>query len=480
MIRTLHCIVALFGLVLPLRAGQAEFAQQLQRKMPRLLARYNVPGAEIAYIHNGEVAWSRAYGTLNVQTNEPLRPGLLFNFGSCGKVLTAWGIMRLVEQGKIDLDGPANRYLKRYRIQSSQFDAKAVTIRRLLSHTAGLTVHGFGDYGEGERLPSLVDMLNGGNQSDGRVYINWQPGTQFHYSGGGFVILQMIIEDVTGESFADFIQREVTNPLGMTSLHWVWTPELIRKAAIPYDNDNRPVGYRQLASQAVGSEVGTVSDFARFIAAAVEGPQREPVGRGVLRPETVQQMLQAQPNTNGTQGLGYGLLSVLGEPMAAHGGFNPGWSAVFYLDLLHREGLVFASSSSNASPLEGAIEVLWLQTVVSPLLVGRALMWVSAFLGIALALSMLWIGFQVGSGQRTKASFKLRRLFVVLPWAVLALMWGCVFYSSLLIPFSSAGAWPAQVHIVMAMLLVWVGFSLFVTLLPRTNLRVRRARSGAR
>lgn len=94
-------------------------------------------------------------------------------------------------------------------------------------------------------------MLNGGNQSDGRVYIKWQPGAELHYSGGGFVILQTVIEDVTGEPFADFMQREVTSPLRMTSLHWTWTPELIRKAAkktvimVPADggaNGRQPTG----------------------------------------------------------------------------------------------------------------------------------------------------------------------------------------------------------------------------------------------
>jgi CubicO group peptidase (beta-lactamase class C family) len=104
------CLISvLLGLAVPIQASVSEFAAQLQKKMPSLLARYNIPGAEIAYIHNGEVAWSQAYGTLSAYTHEPLRPGLVFNFGSCGKVLTAWGIMRLVDQGKIDLDVPANR-----------------------------------------------------------------------------------------------------------------------------------------------------------------------------------------------------------------------------------------------------------------------------------------------------------------------------------------------------------------------------------
>lgn len=126
---------------------------------------------------------------------------MVFNQGSDGKVLTAWGIMRLVEDGKVELDTPANRYLKRWQIRSTKFDPNGITIRRLLSHTAGLTVHGFADYSQGERLPSLVEVLEGKNRNDGPVFIQWQPGSTEEYSSGGFVIRQMIIEDVSGEPF---------------------------------------------------------------------------------------------------------------------------------------------------------------------------------------------------------------------------------------------------------------------------------------
>jgi CubicO group peptidase (beta-lactamase class C family) len=275
----------------------------------------------------------------------------------------------------------------------------------------------------------------------------------------------MVIEDVKGEPFSDFMEKEVTKPLGMASLHWTWTPELIRQAAIPYIKNNQPVGYRQLACQAIGSEVGTVSDFARFIAAAVEGPNGESVGRGVLKSETVRQMLQAQLNTGGTAGLGYGLQSVFGERIAVHSGGNPGWSAIFWLDLLRREGFVLGSSSSNASPLESAIVMLWEQTVR----MRGTFMWLLAILGLSLALSILWLRSQVRSGQRTKSSFKLRRIFIPLPWAILALLWGCLFYSSLLLPFAFPDAWPPQIHIIIAVLLVWIVFGSFVMLLPKTN-----------
>ena len=95
----------------------------------------------------------------SVNSRRYMRPDMVFNHGSNGKVLTMWGIMRLVEQGGVELDAPANRYLKRWQLRSSQFDPAGVTIRRLLSHTAGLTVHGFLDYDQRRRLPSLVEIL---------------------------------------------------------------------------------------------------------------------------------------------------------------------------------------------------------------------------------------------------------------------------------------------------------------------------------
>src|SRR5688572_6600757 len=328
-------------------AAEDPFAVALQEGMPALLRSNQVPGAVVSCIKNGEVAWTKAFGVADLKTSSPMRPDMVFNHGSDGKVLTAWAMMRMVEAGKVDLDAPANRYLKRWQIRSTKFDANAVTPRRLISHTAGLTVHGFKDYEQGVPLPGLVEVLEGKNKDDGAVFIKWEPGTTNVYSGGGFVIAQMIIEDVSGQPFAQFMRREVAEPLGLSSLEWVWTPELERRAPTPYDRKQKEVGYRQLASQAVGSEICTVPDFARFVAAAVTGPRNEPPGRGVLKPETISIMLQTQPNITPSGGLGYGIAFGRGEKSLAHSGHNAGWYAIFAISVERRDGLVIASNSSN-------------------------------------------------------------------------------------------------------------------------------------
>jgi CubicO group peptidase (beta-lactamase class C family) len=469
----------------PALQGQANFGDQMESQMPALLEQYRVPGAVAAYIQDGQVLWTRAYGVANRRSGEPMSPEMVFNFGSCGKVLTAWGVMRLVEQGKLSLDAPANQYLKRWRLESDQFNPDEVTIRRLLSHTAGLTVHGYSDYGPRRSLPSLAQLLDGANQGDGRVFIQWQPGTVSQYSGGGFVILEMIIEDVTGEPFAAFMEREVTTPLGMASLQWTWTPESIAEAAVPHGPQGEPVGYRLLASKAIGSEVGTVTDFARFVAAAVPGPGGEPAGRGVLQPDTIRQMIEVQPPAAGNTGLAYGIVSQGGDTWLMHFGSNPGWNAFFILSVDRREGLVVATNSSNGFEFNTAIQDLWSRvslgrgTNVFPPAAPALPLPARIGLGFALvfAVPLLAAGLvffiQIRRGARRFAGLDPRRLWLALPWAVLAAFWWYWIYSpiKLFFPTTIPDFWPIpQTAYVMAVLLAWLGFSVVAAFSRKTRL----------
>jgi CubicO group peptidase (beta-lactamase class C family) len=173
----------------------------------------------------------------------------------------------------------------------------------------------------------------------------------------------MLIEDVSGKTFAAFMQREVAKPLGLSSLEWAWTPQLQKRAATPYDTQQKEAGYLQLACQAIGSGNCTVSDFARFVAAAVPGPHGELVGRGVLKPASVARMLEIQPNVK-HGGLGYGISLIKGETFLSHIGLNTGWTARFALAVNRREGFVIANNSSLGLPLNQAIEALWLEPIL--------------------------------------------------------------------------------------------------------------------
>lgn len=224
-----------------------DFVALLDAEMPDLLERYGVSGTVVAHIAEGDVVWTKAFGLADSAQGTPMRPDMVFQFGSCGKVLTAWATMRLVEEGTVDLDAPVNRYLRRFRIDSSAYDADEVTVRRLLTHTSGLNMHGYLDYSP-RRVdpPGLVQSLEGIRLIDGltetvmhegfslgNVEVVQQPGQGFRYSGAGYALLQMLIEDVTGEPFHLFVQNEVTDPLEVSSLRWEWTPELEGRAPLP-------------------------------------------------------------------------------------------------------------------------------------------------------------------------------------------------------------------------------------------------------
>jgi CubicO group peptidase (beta-lactamase class C family) len=161
------CVVVSFlASPAPGRASEVDpFAAVLNERMPGLLAKYGVPGAVVAYIKDGDVAWTQAYGLGDLATGAPMEPNMVFNHGSDGKVLTTWGVMRLVELGLVDLDEPANRYLKRWQFQSNEFNPEEVTVRGLLSHTAGLTLRGLSDYGPRRTRPDLVEVMNAATSS---------------------------------------------------------------------------------------------------------------------------------------------------------------------------------------------------------------------------------------------------------------------------------------------------------------------------
>ena len=480
------------------------FDAALDREMPAFLDRYGVSGSVVAFIDDGAVAWTNAYGLSDVSEGTPMSPDMVFEFGSCGKVLTAWATMRLVEEGLVDLDAPVNDYLKRWQIESDIYDPDEVTVRRLLTHTSGLNMHGYLDYSpRRSNPPDLVDSLQGinlldglgetigsGRLSFGDLRLVQEPGSGFLYSGGGYALLQMLIEDVTGRSFDEFMKAEVTDPLGARSLSWAWTPELQARAPTPYSEEGRPVEHRQLAIHGIGSEIGTVTDFAHFVAAVIEGPNGEPRGRGVLEPETVDLMIspwsEAYADQGIEQGLGYGLGRINGALTVSHGGANVGWMALFFLDTVRRQGFVVASPSNRADPLHTTITDLWLDATYGG---GIANEWPPApgigpvsllFLALAGALTlMLAVGVfrfvrELRAGRRERASRPTgREVLRVVPWlAALSFTWYTIYSSlPLYLPGWYPDFWPTIGSLVFVLILAGgIVFAVVRAFFPRNDM----------
>ncbi len=342
------------------------FTERLDRDEARWFAATEVHGASVALVRNGEMVWSAGYGQADADRGLPVTADTVFHTGSISKPVTAWGVMRLVEQGWLDLDAPVETYLSRWHLPASPFDSDGVTIRRLLSHSAGLSAQDYSYLPTTVRpLPSLEESLAGDsggvNARSGRddVRITMEPGQQRSYSNGGFTILQLVIEEITGESFSAYMQRAVLDPLGMSSSTFQWRADMQGSTAVEYDDAGRPMPNSLITERAAGGLYSTATDMARFMAAGMDGPDGEVPGRGVLMPETFSLMTSdfILPD-NMRASLGYEVETLDGATGIGHGGSNAGTSTQFLTLPDRGEGIVVLSNSRDYA-VTGVIMQAW-------------------------------------------------------------------------------------------------------------------------
>jgi CubicO group peptidase (beta-lactamase class C family) len=303
------------------------------------MAALHVPGVSVAVIHKGKLEWARGFGVARAG-GDLVTPNTLFQAASISKPLTALAVLRLVDSGKLNLDTDVNEYLKTWRIPDSEFTAKTkVTLRELLSHTAGITVPGFGGYSSGEFLPTLLQSLNGELPANNPpIRVDTVPHTVWRYAGGGYVILRQILEDATGFPFAKLLQDSVLSPIGMvnSTFEQPLSDLALAGAAVPHDREGRMVstGPRIYPEMAPDGLWTTPSDLARYVI-EVQGSLAGRNG-SLLSVSTAHAMLTAQLNP-------YGLGAIVGDdklhPWFTHNGGNYGYACLF-VAYNHGEGAV--------------------------------------------------------------------------------------------------------------------------------------------
>jgi CubicO group peptidase (beta-lactamase class C family) len=278
----------------PLEDGLVSAVEDAAR---RALADSAAPGLAVAVVDHGRVAWAGGYGVADLAGGEPVTPVTRFQAGSVSKPVTAWGVLRLVEQGRIGLDEPVVGRLRRWRPPPSPFDPDGISVRRLLSHTAGLSVHGYAGQTLERPLPPIEASLSGEAGGSFPVELLEAPGRRWLYSGGGYSVLQLLVEELTGRPFAEFMQAEVLARLGMAASSFWW--RRTAATAYPHAADGGRIPDFAFAEQAAAGLVTTAPDLAGFVAAALSGPDGEPPGRGVVRPAGLRLALTAAPGTEG-------------------------------------------------------------------------------------------------------------------------------------------------------------------------------------
>jgi CubicO group peptidase (beta-lactamase class C family) len=187
-----------------------------------------------------------------------------------------------------------------------------------------------------------------------------ESGTRFEYNNGNYNVLQLLIEDVTGKPFAEYMQETLFKPLGMPNTSYKWTPELQAAVATPYNPNGEVWAHYQGVGQGSGGAYTTASDLARFVAAAMPETKGASAGRGVLKPETVRQMIVPADNTNGDYGFGYKMFPVSKEVrLISHDGANEGWRAMFLMDPEKGDGIVILTNSDIGGKIMGPIVCAW-------------------------------------------------------------------------------------------------------------------------
>jgi CubicO group peptidase (beta-lactamase class C family) len=264
----------------------------------------------------------RLHGEHMSSVGAPVERDTAFQVASLSKGISAWGVMALVSEGRLDLDAPVSQYLTRWQLPGSAFDNEEVTVRRLLSHTAGLTDGlGYAGVEAGSPIQSLEDSLSRAADASpgasGITRVGIPPGQEFRYSGGGYTLLQLIIEEVSGESFEDYMQRAVFEPLGMHDSTFVWRDAPGSKLAGFFDVDSSEAVHYRFTSLAATSLYTTVGDMVRFLQAHLEGPAGELAGRGILSAAALAEMREPHASQLGADIWGLG--TILYAPNGAGG-----------------------------------------------------------------------------------------------------------------------------------------------------------------
>ena len=320
------------------------------------MARRHISGLSLAIIQDGRIVVARGYGVTDEKTRTPVTTATLFQAGSISKPVSALGALRLVEAGRLTLDGDVNAALTSWKVPDNTFTATdKVTLRRILSHSAGVTVHGFPGYDVSGPVPSLVQVLDGAAPANtAPIRVDATPGAISRYSGGGFTIMQQLLIDVTGTPFPRYLHDAVLGPIGMTasSFEQPLPPDRAALTASGYYVDRTPVGgrwhvYPEMAAAGLWT---TATDLARFAIEIQETLAGR--GHGVISPAMARQYLTDQ---KGGSGLGIVVRGSGNTLSFSHGGRDEGFDAQLLAFAQTGQGAVIMINANDNSRFMGRI-----------------------------------------------------------------------------------------------------------------------------
>ncbi len=316
---------------------------------------YKVPGVSIAVVENGKIKWAKGYGYANTDTGTEVDVNTLFQAGSISKPLAALAALKLFEDDKLELNKDVNHYLKDWQIPENRFtETEKVTLEKLLTHTAGTTVHGFPGYQQTDHFPGIIDVLNGkGNTA--KIVVDTVPGSIWRYSGGGYTVMEKIVEDVSGLTFDEYMSKNILVPIEMKNSTYLQPipKEWQSNISAAYDVNGKIIKglWNNYPERAAAGLWTTPSDLALYcieIQDIVKGKKD-----GILTMETVQKMLTKHKND---WGLGPSLQKENDSLIFGHGGKNAGFTNDMTAYVHRGNGIIVMTNADNGGKLISEIK----------------------------------------------------------------------------------------------------------------------------
>ena len=310
---------------------------------------YGVPGVSLAVIQDHKIIWSKTYGVMDKESLEPVTKKTLFQAGSISKPVAAYGALRLVDEKVIDANDNINTYLSSWKLPENEFtDLKSVNLKHLLSHTGGVTVHGFLGYSPDLEVPSLIQVLNGESPANSAaIFVDKLPEESFRYSGGGYTVMQQMMIDIKKMPYPDAMKELVLDPLKMlnSTYEQPLTGEELSKAATGYLPDGSMTkGKRHTYPEMAAAGLWTTSEDLALFAIDVQKTYAG-MSENVLSKEVAHEMLE--PFVEDFIGLGLFIMKMGEATYFGHGGWDEGFSSELVAHKDDGYGVVVLTNSNH-------------------------------------------------------------------------------------------------------------------------------------
>ena len=341
------------------RSTQVQQKDSLDMAITAFMNQFKIPGVSIVMLDKNAETTSRVYGHLQKGKDDLINEQTVFSVGSVSKVINAIMTLKLVAEGELDLDKDVDLYLKDFKINEGRTKGPVITLRHLLSHTAGTSVHGFADFYPDEPLPTTLQILNGESPAKNKkVKVILPVGQQFKYSGGGITIIQKIIEDVTQMPYHEAAYFILFKPMGMKRSSFENPlPENYENIAKAHDNNSNPValprGYQAMPEKAASGLWTTPGDLMRILYNIYESDQKQTAG--FLPPTIIKDMTSREVNSE--FGLGPYVGRYRNNTIISHNGSNESYKARFCMFWDDGVGYVILTNGSNGTEFINKIKL---------------------------------------------------------------------------------------------------------------------------